>query len=191
MQIKKRRGVALLIVIRYAICYNLFKVVTIVYEFNPDYNSVLSEIEKLLESNDPLEKKINAIAELSKYRLYCQVKLKGNAEKIVLDKREIFTQQLLDKYPHDQQEDILSRIDELRSKGIDEFRKEQYTNNPYYRDAFNNTTSIINTPKCPTCQSTNIQKIGKLEHAASVGVFGLFSKKINKTFECNNCGYSW
>lgn len=46
-------------------------------------------------------------------------------------------------------------------------------------------------PKCPTCQSTNIRKIGGVERGASVAMLGLFSKKINKSFKCNNCGYTW
>lgn len=48
-----------------------------------------------------------------------------------------------------------------------------------------------NTPKCPTCGSTNIKKIGNLERGASVGLFGLFSSKIGKTMQCKNCGYKW
>lgn len=47
------------------------------------------------------------------------------------------------------------------------------------------------TPKCPTCQSTNIRKMSGVERGASIATFGLFSKKINKTFKCNNCGYTW
>jgi transposase-like protein len=46
-------------------------------------------------------------------------------------------------------------------------------------------------PKCPTCQSTNIKKIGSLERVSSVATLGILSKKINKTFKCNNCGYTW
>lgn len=46
-------------------------------------------------------------------------------------------------------------------------------------------------PKCPTCQSTNIRKIDGVERGASIAIFGLFSKKINKTFKCSNCGYTW
>lgn len=46
-------------------------------------------------------------------------------------------------------------------------------------------------PKCPTCQSTNIRKMSGLETGTSVAVFGLFSRKINKTFKCNHCGYTW
>ncbi len=46
-------------------------------------------------------------------------------------------------------------------------------------------------PKCPTCQSTNIRKMGGVERGASIATFGIFSKKINKTFKCGNCGYTW
>lgn len=47
------------------------------------------------------------------------------------------------------------------------------------------------TPKCPTCGSPNIKKIGTVERVGSVSMFGLFSKKINKTYKCLNCDYSW
>lgn len=46
-------------------------------------------------------------------------------------------------------------------------------------------------PKCPTCGSTNIRKMGEVERGASIWAFGIFSKKINKTFKCGNCGYTW
>ena len=48
-----------------------------------------------------------------------------------------------------------------------------------------------NIPKCPTCGSTNIRKMRSIERGASILTFGIFSKKINKTFKCNNCGYTW
>ena len=46
-------------------------------------------------------------------------------------------------------------------------------------------------PKCPTCQSTNIRKMCGIERGASIYAFGIFSKKVNKTFKCQNCGYTW
>ncbi|MBD5395907.1 MAG: hypothetical protein HDR71_16975 [Lachnospiraceae bacterium] len=52
-------------------------------------------------------------------------------------------------------------------------------------------TPIKNIPKCPTCQSINITKIGTGERVASVAMLGIFSKKINKSFKCKNCGYTW
>lgn len=48
-----------------------------------------------------------------------------------------------------------------------------------------------NKPKCPTCGSTNIKKMSGIERGASIAAFGIFSKKINKTFKCCNCGYTW
>ncbi len=44
---------------------------------------------------------------------------------------------------------------------------------------------------CPTCHSTNIQKISTGERIASVGMFGMFSNKINKSYKCKSCGYTW
>lgn len=46
-------------------------------------------------------------------------------------------------------------------------------------------------PKCPTCGSTNIRKMGSIERGASILTFGIFSKKINKTFKCQNCGMTF
>ena len=47
------------------------------------------------------------------------------------------------------------------------------------------------SPKCPTCGSANIKSISGTERAVSVMGLGLFSKKINKSFKCKNCGYTW
>lgn len=48
-----------------------------------------------------------------------------------------------------------------------------------------------NRPHCSTCGGTNIKKITGTERAASVIGLGIFSKKINKSFECKHCGYTW
>lgn len=52
-------------------------------------------------------------------------------------------------------------------------------------------TEEENIPHCPTCNSTSIKKIGALERGTSVVMWGLFSKKINKSFKCKNCGHTW
>ena len=59
--------------------------------------------------------------------------------------------------------------------------------------AYNNAVAQewLNKPKCPTCQSTNVHKISGLESGASILTFGIFSKKINKTFKCGNCGMTF
>ena len=46
-------------------------------------------------------------------------------------------------------------------------------------------------PKCPTCGSTNIQKISDLRKAGGAILFGIFSKDAKSQFECKNCGYKW
>ena len=46
-------------------------------------------------------------------------------------------------------------------------------------------------PHCPNCNSTNIRPISGLTRGASIAMFGIFSKKINKSFECLNCRYTW
>ena len=48
-----------------------------------------------------------------------------------------------------------------------------------------------NSPKCPTCGSTDIEKIGMMGKMLSTELFGLASSSMGKTFECNDCGYKW
>lgn len=60
-------------------------------------------------------------------------------------------------------------------------------------------TQLPNTPltkdgsaiHCPTCNSTNVEKISTVSRAASIYAFGLYSGKIGKQFKCKNCGYKW
>lgn len=58
---------------------------------------------------------------------------------------------------------------------VESYRKEQEANKPH----------------CPTCNSTDVQKIGTVERGVSVAAFGLFSGKLGKTMKCNHCGYKW
>lgn len=48
-----------------------------------------------------------------------------------------------------------------------------------------------NQPHCPHCHSTNIKSISVLNRGASIAMWGLFSKKLNKSFECMDCKYTW
>ena len=48
-----------------------------------------------------------------------------------------------------------------------------------------------NKPKCPTCGSTNIQKISDLNRGIHALAFGLFSKTAKSQFQCLNCNYKW
>lgn len=46
-------------------------------------------------------------------------------------------------------------------------------------------------PKCPSCGSSNISKIGVVGRAVSFKLVGFASGKIGKTHKCNNCGTTW
>ncbi len=48
-----------------------------------------------------------------------------------------------------------------------------------------------NTPHCPTCGSTNVQKISGMKRWLSVGLFGLASSDVGKTMVCKKCGYKF
>lgn len=48
-----------------------------------------------------------------------------------------------------------------------------------------------NTPKCPTCGSTNVKKISVTAKVIGAVGFGLFSKTARSQFKCDNCGYKW
>lgn len=54
-----------------------------------------------------------------------------------------------------------------------------------------NYTPEDNRPRCPHCNSTNIQSIGTGERIGSIMMFGMFSKKMNKSFKCLDCKYTW
>lgn len=46
-----------------------------------------------------------------------------------------------------------------------------------------------NTPRCPTCGSTNVEKISGVSKFGKAALFGIFSVgTLTKTFRCKNCG---
>lgn len=49
----------------------------------------------------------------------------------------------------------------------------------------------VNKPKCPTCGSTNVNKISTTSKVVGATMFGLFSKTARSQFKCNSCGYKW
>lgn len=83
---------------------------------------------------------------------------------------------------------IESMID-LRKRDIVEYnlKLSQFKTQVYQQKQAKQDTK----PHCPHCNSTNISKIGAGERAASIAVLGVFSKKINKSFKCKDCGYTW
>lgn len=76
------------------------------------------------------------------------------------------------------------------------FSKKAYNNMLKYSDEKKRRIQeehdrIFHTPKCPTCGSTDLRKVSVGAKAVSVGLFGIFSQKVKKTWHCNSCGYEW
>ena len=59
-------------------------------------------------------------------------------------------------------------------KKLEEYRKQRAKEKAY--------EATHPKPKCPTCGSTNIEKISTLNRAVSIGMVGLASDKIGKQF---------
>ena len=49
----------------------------------------------------------------------------------------------------------------------------------------------IHLPKCPTCGSTDVDKISLSRKAFGGAMFGLFSSDVRNTMHCKNCGAKW
>ena len=47
------------------------------------------------------------------------------------------------------------------------------------------------TPRCPTCGSSDLRKIGTGEKVVNFAMFGIFGNRRKYQFHCNSCGYEW
>jgi hypothetical protein len=59
------------------------------------------------------------------------------------------------------------------------------------RKAEEEAAKPVYTPKCPTCGSPDLEKIGTASKVLDAAFWGFASGKVKKTFHCNNCGYEW
>lgn len=73
-------------------------------------------------------------------------------------------------------------------KAIEEWEARQRI---YDSPFFSRSNNGANQPKCPTCGSTNINRISAASKFTGATLFGLFSKTAKSQFQCGNCGYKW
>ncbi len=86
---------------------------------------------------------------------------------------------------------FLQAMIDLKEKDIIEYNLKLSQFKTQLEQQKNSKTQNDTTPRCPNCKSTNIKPISTLNRGASIAMFGVFSKKINKSFECLNCKYTW
>ncbi|WP_462368454.1 hypothetical protein [Roseburia hominis] len=107
---------------------------------------------------------------------------------------ELSDKEVLDKYS-----DYRKRIEEQTGKKMTDFeflsgiREARRDSLNHQAEAYlkTNKEASVNKPKCPTCQSENIQKISAMTKAGSVALCGIFSQKVKKQWHCNSCGSEW
>lgn len=88
--------------------------------------------------------------------------------------------------------DVVDEIKDLMKYSLKQsVNKHTYNHQSTQSSKLIQSTQTQNIPKCPTCGSTNIRKIKTGERTASIIGFGIFSRKANKTWKCENCGYLW
>lgn len=93
--------------------------------------------------------------------------------------------------------DALVILDEIKEYGLFDNEKYEASQNEQsarcmaYIQKERQIEKDKNKPKCPTCNSTNIQKISTTSKVIGASLFGLLSKNATSQFKCNNCGYKW
>ena len=78
--------------------------------------------------------------------------------------------------------------DEIIEKYLPEYAQKGYYRSDKFRDEFQKQQSEQSRVHCSYCKSTNVKKISGTERVALVVMMGIFSKIINKSFKCGNCG---
>jgi hypothetical protein len=77
-------------------------------------------------------------------------------------------------------------------KEADELAEKATKNPNFHHSIVKREQQQSNTPKCPTCSSTSIQKIALMDKAVLAALIGVFAVgHASKTFYCNSCQYKW
>ena len=80
---------------------------------------------------------------------------------------------------------------DLKEKDIIEFNLKMSQFKSQLEQQKSNKTQNSNRPKCPTCGSTNIEKISTTKKVVGGAMFGLFSSDVRNSMHCKNCGAKW
>lgn len=70
-------------------------------------------------------------------------------------------------------------------------KKKKKKNKQHSNNKPKQTIQQPNVPHCPTCGSTNIEKISMTRKAVGFLAVGFLSSSARNTYRCKNCGYKW
>lgn len=82
-------------------------------------------------------------------------------------------------------------ISELDPNFVKEIQDKANAFDAQYRAELEEKEHPKYVPKCPTCGSPDLEKIGTASKVLDVAFWGFASGKVKKTFHCKNCGYEW
>jgi hypothetical protein len=82
-------------------------------------------------------------------------------------------------------------ISELDPNFVKEIQDKANAFDAQYRAELEEKEHPKYTPRCPTCGSPDLEKIGTASKVLDVAFWGFASGKVKKTFHCRNCGYEW
>ena len=90
---------------------------------------------------------------------------------------------------YEEADNIKSRLEE-KGAYIDVIEGEEYETK---KNIVKQIEDFDNRIKCPNCSDNTLtHKISGMSKATSVGLFGIFALgKVNKTWQCDKCGYRW
>ena len=88
---------------------------------------------------------------------------------------------------------FLEKMIKLKEDDIIEYqlRMSQFKTQVQQQDVIKQLVEEKYIPRCPNCNSPNIQPISSVKSFFSIALGGIFSNMINKTYECNDCGHTW
>lgn len=86
---------------------------------------------------------------------------------------------------------FLQAMIDLKEKDIIEYNLKMSQFKSQLEQQKRNKSQNNNQPKCPTCGSTNIEKISVTKKAFGGALFGVFSSDVRNTMHCRNCGAKW
>lgn len=72
-----------------------------------------------------------------------------------------------------------------------QLKMSQFKANLKQQEQVQESKTADNAIHCPTCNSTNVNRISTTAKATNTILFGIFGTKRHKTFHCNNCKYEW
>lgn len=144
--------------------------------------------------------KMNLLSEDLKYKYHLYVEDWGKLSYEEMDSRiesfvigELINNPLfsLEDYKKQSQNEIQSskELDEFHKKQLEEQRLKILNKNLKTIQKEQDKQNCV--PKCPTCGSTNVEKISIGKKAVGGAMFGVLSSEIRNTMHCNNCGAKW